>query len=78
MSWYTADLGTWERGKVVKFKAKSDSKALRRAFSMCQRLQREDVVQLRRCKRKPTSPLGMGPGKVIWDYYAGWYERQAR
>lgn len=73
MLWFTADIGTWERGRVIRFKAKSHRVALRRAYKIAKRLEKEGVVQLRTCGIKHPSKAYLGQGHAIWDEMNGWY-----
>lgn len=74
--WYTADIGVWEKGRVIKFKAVTRQAALKRASKIAAR-EDVDVVQLRTCgKNPPKGPLGRGPGNTIWDEYNGWYRNR--
>jgi len=38
MKWYSADIGTWDSGIVVRFKEKSDQHAIRRGNRLAGRL----------------------------------------
>lgn len=72
--WYVADIGSWEKGKVVWCKEKSLSSALKRFNRMCDRLGAEygecpDVVQVSVRADKPQGRRYHG--QVIWDYMNG-------
>ena len=73
--WYIADIGTYETGTCFKFYEDSDTAALSRAFSVRdRRFMGSDVIQLRRCKGRPTKPLALAEGVIVWDYMNGWLQ----
>ena len=59
MSTYTADVGSWARGKGHTFEASSDQEALRIAMEIPKWEAGEDLVEIRR------------GSTLIWDQYNG-------
>lgn len=74
--WFSADIGTYERGRTVKFTANNKYDALRRASKFVDRIYpgNEDahVVQLYTCGHKHPSKAYGRIGHVIYDYFNGW------
>jgi hypothetical protein len=70
MNWYSADIGTWERGRTVRFQARNHEEAFKVAEAY------GEVVQL----RAGADPLGEnandGLGETIWDWMNLVYDRK--
>lgn len=67
MKWYSADIGTYERGKVIRFQA-HHSDALRLASSQ------GNVVQLRVGAKPKGKDANDGLGNVVYDEFNGFYD----
>lgn len=64
--YFSADIGTWERGEVKHFEADSHDEAIKKAFTF------GDVVQIREL---PTAnEKDVTKGKVFYDYINGKYD----
>lgn len=73
MKWFSADIGTWEEGRVVKFKEKNQEAAHRRAHSIAVRERCEGVSRIRHHGNdNPRKSFGI----AIWDDINGWYPKR--
>jgi hypothetical protein len=69
MKKYSADIGSWDSGQYIPFKAKTDENAIKRAVKILKEYQKKDkkayIVQIRECTISETC------GRVFYDYMNG-------
>lgn len=65
MPYYSADIGCWDHGRVVRFEAKDDEDAITFACNI-KKTEREHVVQIRELENE-----GDTIGRVFFDFMNG-------